>query len=182
MSTLPYTQWQTARASIVAADTPLTNYKPTDLTDAVRAKMFGIHPATAILLRAFGVGAATNSATIIISGWMRPGGKFGSGPGHRLWRGNVVLGSKSLAGELPNNDKKWLAGTYLEASDWDPTLGSGYDPTVATEVAVANQEAVLLLPTLGYTDILIEAAALTTLTNIGLLWRPALTGGVMKTF
>jgi hypothetical protein len=188
--TSPYTQWQTARAGVVAVDTPLTNYKPADLTAAVRAKMFSIHPATAILLRAFGIGSNNDSGSFILSGWMKPdkpriGGVQSCGPGHRLFRGAFILGNKSLGGGLPSEDKKWLAGTYLEVDTFDPALGSGYNPVGATRLEQADQESVLLVPTLGYTDILIEVPSLTlvgSVTNIGFLWRPATVGGVIKTF
>jgi len=191
--TSPYTQWQTARAGVIVADTPLTYYNTAEMTAAVRAKMFSIHPATAILLRGFGIGptASDDAASIIISGWMKPdkpriGGLSSCGPGHRLWKGYTILGSKTLNGSLPSEDKKWLAGTYKEVDTFDPAAGSGYNPVGATRLEVTNQEAVLLLPTLGYTDILIEVASLfvgtALMTNIGFLWRPATVGGVIKTF
>lgn len=188
--TSPYTQWQTARAGITAVDTLLINYKPADVSAAVRGKMFSVHPATAILLRGFGVGSSNDSGSFIVSGWMkmdrpRVGGAQSCGPGHRLFRGAFILGAKSLAGDLPSEDKKWPAGTYLEIDTFDPALGSGYNPVGATRIEQADQESVLLIPTLGYTDILIEIPSLTLVgapTKIGFLWRPATVGGVIKTF
>lgn len=180
------TQWQTWRhQSAISADTLLTKYEPQDVTSAVIAKMMDFGKNTAIALRAFGRDAATKYVDIVISGWMgmaapTPGAAQTPhmGCGHRLWRGRLTLGTKALtSGQVPamsaESGKKWdSASAWLEVAAWDHTLGGGYDPVGATHVEVANQEAVLILPTLGYRTGLLEIVAGGTMTGFGVLARP----------
>lgn len=182
------TQWQTWRyQTTFAADTLLTKYEPQDVTSTVRAKMIDLGKNTAVALRAF---ARTGSAAIVdvvISGWMgtaspSPGAaQTGNvGCGHRLWRGRLTTGTKALtSGQVPHNEslagKKWDAtAAWNEVAAWDHTLGSGYDPVGATHIEVANQEAVLILPTLGYRSLLMELInpGAGVVTAFGCLYRP----------
>jgi hypothetical protein len=80
-------------------------------------------------------------------------------------------------------DGKWgAAATWFEADTWDSsTAATDYDmvqstrldATVATILPdqIINQEAVLLLPTLGYTNLLIEIL-LTATAEFGVIYRP----------
>ncbi len=189
MSIQGYRQWQTARV-ITTEDTLLTDYKPADVTAAVFAKMISVHPATAIMLRVLGKDTDNDSAELVISGWMAKEEPKGVGPGHRLWRGKIQLGSKSWAG-VPLDDGMWGASaTWFEVDIWDDTTSAAdYDMVEATVLGfdavapsstrlsdpIANQESCLLLPTLGYSHLLLEIRDIGgagEMTEIGLLWRP----------
>lgn len=178
------TQWRTLRAVVTATDTLLTNYKPADVSATVLGKAINVEPATAILLRAFGRATAGLIADVVFTGFGSASTERGHGMGHRLWRGRLTLGTKAT-GAIPHNDGRWGADIdWLEVHDWDHTLGSGYNPASATKIAVANQESVLILPTLNYTTILMEVAPTTLdMLGLGVLWRPAFTGSsVIQTF
>lgn len=174
-------QWQTARAPITTEDTPLTDYKPSDFTDAVQQKSISVHPATAVILRVLGKDADNDTIVLIVSGWMDPNSEKGPGPGHRLWRGEVKLGSKSWA-DVPLGDGKWVTGTWQEADTYDFfTDAADYDMVGATVLdavqapdLIINQEACLILPTLGYSHLLLEILNMNAageMTEVGILWR-----------
>jgi hypothetical protein len=180
-----FDQWRTWRTQTTApADTLLTKYQPSDVTAALKLKMIPLEVGVSIVaLRAFGRSAAAQICDVVISGWMdlrTPSQGMDTslpnvGCGHRLFRGRLTLGTKTIdAGQVPTDDRKWGAtAAWLEAIGWDATLGGGYNPVGAEVVSVANQEAVLLLPTLGYKSLLIEFdATATTMTALGALWRP----------
>ena len=177
-------QWRTLRAitSGLAADTLLTDYKPADLTAAVLAKTASIAPATAVALRAFGLGDNNDTVDAVLTGFMDPNSKFTSSLGHRLWRGQLILGNKEVT-VAPLADGKWgAAAAWREVDTWDQAAVGGYNPAGATRLEVADQEAVLLLPTLGYSLLLLEVAALTGTTGFGVLWRPAAVASIVRTF
>jgi len=179
------TQWRTFGTVRTATDTLLTNYKPADLSaSVVAAKVANVEGFTAIALRAFGRATAALVADVIFTGFGPPNSLRGYGMGHRLWKGRLTLGSKAT-GVAPQNDDKWNQAVvdWLEVDDWDHTVGSGYNPVSATKIRVANQESILLLPTLNYATILMEVAPTTlTMLGLGVLWRPAFTGGIIQTF
>lgn len=173
-------QWQTARV-VTAEDTLLTDYKPTDLTATVIAKMISVHPATSIALRAWGKGSSNDVTDLIISGWMDPNSEKGPGPGHRLWRGKLQLGSKTFT-DVPLDDGKWGASAaWRESDQFDFVFAGKYDMVGATVLdsthapdVVANQETILLLPVLGYSHLLLEIRNLDSaneMTEVGILWR-----------
>jgi len=174
-------QWQTARAPITTEDTFLTDYKPADFTAAVQAKSISVHPATAVFLRVFGRDANEDSVELIISGWMDPNSEKGPGPGHRLWRGLVELGSKSWTG-VPLGDGKWDSKTWQEADTYDFEASLNYDmcgcsaldSVNASGDPVTNKEAGLIIPTLGYTHLLLEIGDMNDtgeMVECGILWR-----------
>lgn len=192
------THWRTLRppVSSAAADTPLTDYKPSDVTNAVFDKMASVHPATAILIRAFGQGSNDGTVLLRLSGWMHPrlnkqvAATINAGPGQRLLQGTVILGNKPWTG-TPIGDGKWDNGTWREVDTWplpltavtDSAVNLGYPIDAVRDADLADKETCLLLPTLGYTHILAEisghAAGATTL---GLLYRPIRYGEVNMTF
>lgn len=183
---LPYKQWQTARVSLAAAaDTLLTDYKPSDITATIRdQKMISIHPATAVMLRAWGKAANNASAIVTISGWFSQP-QSGSGqlfsPGHKLWAGTLSLGARSMASTIPIEDGKWgAAATWFEVDTWTATA----DPVGATSILTADHGGVLLLPTLGYSHLLFEFSddAGTDMTALGIAWYPIRFQELVKTF
>lgn len=182
MHPLGFLQWQTWRI-VASDDTLLTDYKPADLTAAVKAKTIGVYPATAIIVRAFGKDTDNDSATVVISGWMDVGLKKGGGPGQRLWRGQLLCGSKSFS-HAPLNDGKWgAAATWFDVDTWNEGATSGYDLAGASRLEIANQECALILPTLGYTHLLVEVTDLdgaNEMTEIGFVWRPVRIGEVIR--
>ena len=111
----------------------------------------------------------------------------GPGPGHRLWRGVVTLGANSSDSEPPVSDGKWLNDTWLEADLWSAAAAGDYDMVGATVLdqmltdGIVDQESMLLLPTLGYHYILVEAL-FTSVAGIGFLWRPVAFENVLRTF
>ena len=167
-------QWQTARI-VTAVDTLLTDYKPTDVVAAVRDKMISVYRHHAIALRAFGTDAANEAADLRISGWMDPGWNKGAGlgPGQILWDGAVTLGNFAAGwADVPVNDGKWPAGTYFEADTWaSTTTTEGLAPFI---LAAADKSSIMILPTLGYTNLLFEFhdTVAFTVASIGLIWRP----------
>lgn len=167
------TQWRTWRSQVAAADTQLSDYKPADLTAAVRAaKMIGVHPASVIGIRFFGTDAANEAAGVVISGWMDPGKPGGSGIGHRLWDGDVILGSFK-PDVAPVEDKKWDASGYFEVD----TITAATDWVGARELVSTNISSMLILPTLGYTHLLLEFVTTFSVAEIGAIWRPLNMGG-----
>lgn len=165
-------QWQTARAPVTAADTALTDYIPSELSAAVKLKMFSVYPATGIILRFFGKDAADEVSDVKLTGFMDFGTKNGPGPGQHLWNGTVTLGAFSWSG-VPITDGKWGAdATWLEAD----TITDGLDMVGVTEVNSTDLMSMLVVPTLGYTQILIEFVATFNVAAIGALWRPVAFG------
>lgn len=182
---LPHLSWRTLRAPVTSVETPLTSYKYSEFVTAQAAgKVVAVHPASAILIRFFGTDAANEAADVIISGWMSPdvpyrGGAKDTGPGHRLWRGLVTLGAKSIATFVPIPDgPNWASGTWLEADtisaaavgDYDMVGDVVLDAVTATD-GIADQESCLILPTLGYTHLLTEVV-LGTAASLGAIYRP----------
>lgn len=185
---LPYKQWQTARIiNATTEDTILTVYKPSDITATIRDnKMISVHPATAVMLRAWGKDTDNDTATVTISGWF-PQPSSGAtqlfSPGQKLWQGTLTLGSKSMTSTIPIEDGKWgTVSTWMEVDTWTATA----DPTGATSIATADHGAVLLLPTLGYHYLLFEFTDKdgtgTEMSSLGIGWYPIRFQELVKTF
>lgn len=165
-------QWQTARAPITSDDTFLTDYKPADAAGAL-ARMISVHPATGVALRILGKDTDADDATIAISGWMAPD-RTGTGPGQRLWEGVVTLGSKSWSGIPLDDHDKWgaAAATWFEVDTY--TLTADHDPMSIPIIEIPNKEACILVPTLGYTHLLLEIKDLGgvgEMTECGIIYR-----------
>lgn len=185
---LPYKQWQTARVVDDATeDTILTAYKPSDITATIKnTKMISIHPATAIMLRAWGKDTDNDTATVTISGWFhqpQSGSSQIFSPGHVLWKGTVTLGARSMSSTIPIEDGKWgAAATWFEVDTWT----SSADPVGATAILTADHGGVLLLPTLGYTHLLFEFTNKdgtgTEMSALGIAWYPIRFQELVKTF
>lgn len=187
---LPQQGWRTLRAPVSSSDTPLTSYKYSEFATAQDAgKVAGVWPATAVLIRFFGTDDANEAADVIISAWMSPdqpyrNGTKDTGPGHRLWRGLVTLGAKSIASFVPIPDGNWSSATWFEADTIDAeTAGTDYDMVGDVRLdssmtdGIADQESCLILPTLGYTHLFMEVV-LGTAASLGALYRPIAHGGV----
>lgn len=185
---LPYKQWQTARVITSAAteDTLLTDYKPSDVTTLdASGKMISVHPATAVMLRAWGTNTDNDTCTLTVSGWFRQPSQGGSNlfsPGQRLWKGTLTLGAKSMASTIPIEDGKWPSATWFEVDTWTATS----DPTGATSIATADHASVLLLPTLGYSHLMFEITdkdgTSTEMSTVGIAWYPIRFQELVKTF
>lgn len=180
----PYTHWQTLRKQVTANDTLLANgYKPSELTAAVQAKGRNIHPATAVLIAAYAKGNNNGTFKATFSGWMDPrtgGHEQGPGPGIRLYQAVVTLGNRTFADQIVANGEWGASATWRIADTWED--GADYDLVGVTEFEVADQDSLILLPTLGFTFLLVEVTALTNVTEVGFLWRPARVGEIVKTF
>lgn len=165
-------QWQTARAPVTSDDTLLTDYKPADAAAAL-VRMIAVHPATAIALRVLGKDTDGDDATLTISGWMDPG-RSGQGPGQRIYTAVVTLGSKSWSGIPLDDHNRWgaAAATWFEADTF--TAVTDHDPMSIPVIEIPNKEACLLIPTLGYTHLLLEITDLGgvgEMTECGLIYR-----------
>jgi hypothetical protein len=191
-STSGVQQWQTWRVGTETDGALLTDYKPSDLNATYLSRMISIHPGTVIALRAMGLGGDGHGIQIVISGWMNPHrrqrGQLSSGPGQRLWRGNLLLGATVWgAADVPFFDRPtdWPSGVYREVNNWNSGSGGGYDYPGVTKIGTGSAHLMVLLPTLGYTHLLMEftgpADAVTIATRLGVVWREAVRGVVAKT-
>lgn len=161
-------QWQTARAPVTAADTALTDYIPSELSAAVKLKMFSVYPATGIIMRFFGQDAGNEKSDVLLTGFMDPLARTGAGPGQHLWRGTVTLGTLSWSG-VPISDGKWGASaTWFEAD----TITDVNDYVGATIITSTNLMSSIQFLTLGYSHVLIEFLATFDVAKIGAIWRP----------
>lgn len=171
------TQWQTARV-VTAADTPLTDYRPAELTTAVKAKMFSVAPASGILLLPLAIGNDNHTNVIQLSGWMDPNKPHTSGPGIHLLTGCTITLGTSVWGttDVPLADGKWVTGVYRFADTF--TITANACGAVEFDASASNRRAMLLIPTLGFTHLLLEVSTLNS-TKIGFLWRPISYGDVL---
>jgi hypothetical protein len=100
----------------------------------------------------FGQDADNETALFRLSGWMRNHPKFGRGVGFILASGTVILGSTSI-------DVAPVSGVGLDAGPWFE-IDTYTLTTNACQAAAytngANSSTILVMPTLGYTDILCE--------------------------
>lgn len=112
----------------------------------------------ALAVRMLGTGNADTKAFVQISGWNGPTSEQGGRtPGQVLWQGQVLLGAQSSATSQPL--PTWLSGTYREVDVFDDSLKSasaaGSNPSGAM-VYAGGTGAMLLVPTLGYTRLILE--------------------------
>lgn len=174
MSNMPYRSWQSLRKPVSSTDSfTMTTYTPNQVTQAIKDLMVDVSPAGAIAIRGFGTDAANEVATVIISGWMDPSSKGGVGPGHRLWTGTFILGSKTATfTPIAGGDSKWPSAAYLEVDLLTATDALAFKALDGTITGyAANQEGMLILPTFGYTHLLMDIT-LTSAASFGAIWRP----------
>ena len=136
--------------------------------------MVNIHPATVIIIRGFGTDASDKQASEIrISGWMD---EDDPGSGQLLWTGAAILGNNQWAAAgVPTLSKlkRWTSAQYFEVDTWTP----GTDYVGCAEIASSDKHSALIVPTLGYTNILAEIGGGTfTVAALGLVWRPLCAG------
>jgi hypothetical protein len=160
--------WRTWRV-VTTEDTLLTTY---DASQFVSTSAIHPHPHTGVALRALGKASATNTATVSISGWMD--GATARGPGQSLWKGTLTLGSLAVTGTIIP-DGKW-SGSWKEVTTWVDTVNA-CDATVAS----GGDQAMLILPTLAYSSLMLEIGDLDgagEMTELGIMWRPVTMNGV----
>lgn len=145
----------------------------------------GVHPYSAIAVRMFGTNTDGDTATMTLYGSMDDQRKFGTGPMQELWRGRVFLGSYQVtttSAGRPINDGKWPAAVYLEVDTYDIGVSGGHNAAKAVVLSGAGQ-AMLLLPTLGYTSLGMGFTAMdgtgTEITTLGAIYRAISMGGVV---
>lgn len=179
------TQWKVVRhipiltASASTAgdtkDTFLADYREANFNGNIAFPTDG-YPG--ILLRAFGKDTENDSALIKISGWMHDSGygKHGTGPGQRLFEGELQLGALTNA-SIP---ELGVAATWYEVDRWSndgDLLGgipSGSNSGCRQIGGPADfEQAMLLVPTAGYTQIMVELKTTggTPVTELGILGR-----------
>jgi hypothetical protein len=170
-------QWTTARGVVTSDDTLISDFSPAQY-DATMA--FDVNEAPAVLLRGFGYesGASDNkTATMVISGWMDSGATGGVGVGQPLWRGTITLGGTSAAG-VPTADNQWDdSNDWNEVDTWDSAVTNGHNSCGAIVIGErgVDEQSALLLPTLGYSKLMVEYTDLTGATEmdeVGLVYRP----------
>ena len=174
--------WRTWRR-ISSEDTLVTDFKPANYA---AAKSIRLDDGTsAIAMRGFGKDADNETAIIVVSGWMSTPSAGGVGPGQQLWRGQALLGSRSSAmiplADAPGSSPWGASATWFEVDTWDPTVPNGLNACVGTMFDGGNQS-LLILPTLGYTALMLEIGDLGTgaeMAEIGVLWRPVSRAGVV---
>lgn len=182
------TQWQSLRRLDAAGDTLLTEYAPSDLTAAVKAKMVKVAPATAILIQPLVLGDDLGTFVLTISGWMDYTKKAGSGPGLKFYSGTVTAGGRvwtaaenPLVGGRAEGLAGWISGVWriCDKIPGDGTVTA--DPNYASAFAEVkvDTDGILFLPTLGYPYLLAEISSLVNVSKVGLLWRPISLGNVV---
>lgn len=171
--------WRTARVAI-ASDTLITDFKSANFSGAKGISAIG----SGIMLRAFGKDTAGDTATLRVIGFMEQHDKRGRGPGFILWRGQLTLGSQTTgAAPLLNEQNDWdSAGNWFTVDDWDPSVASGENAASAV-MAQGTNEAVLLLPTLRFTSLMLEIDDIggggTEMTELGIMYREITDEGVI---
>lgn len=175
------TQWQTMRVVLsTALDTVLADKRPGDLTAAFLAKMTPVAPATAVLIQPLVLGDDLGTFALTIYGFMNPAKKGGSGPILELWRDIVTAGGRVWGTvDVPMNDGRWGAAAAWRICDWAGTAAFVSDFGSSHVRLKADQDGVLMLPTLGYTHLLAVITVMTNVTKVGLLWRPISLGNVI---
>lgn len=181
MSMFPYRTWEIARyLGAGVEDTPLTEYDVAEFTISVAERCVQASPITAILLRAFGTDAQNETASLMISGFMAaPTEKRNNpGPGFRLWSGVLTTGNRQYT-TRPHPKFEALSGgaKWFEVDTWDTT--AGFTRVTTQELGAADNEKILVLPTLGFTHILFElfnkdGVTGSEMSRCGILWRPAI--------
>jgi len=163
-------QWRKARLA-TTNDTVITDY---DAGDFDVDKAVKVLPYPAIALRVLGTDADGEAATITISGWgYAHSGDAAKVPGHQLWKGTVTLGGKSYTGCEALAEDSTDTTTYYEAESWNASVSGGHNAAGVRVYGGANhfEQAIMLLPTLGYAWIMLEVSGMSMATT-GILWRP----------
>ncbi len=179
------TQWKVVRhipvvataASTAAAtkDTLITDYKEANYNGNIAFPTDG-YPG--ILLRAFGKDGANKTANVVISGWMTDTGygKHGTGPGQRLFEGELQTGALTNA-SIP---ELGAAATWYEVDVWTSDSDLFTDIPAGANVGCRRiggladfQQSMLLVPLAGYTRIMAEITVpgSTDMTELGILGR-----------
>lgn len=168
--------WRTTRV-ITANDTFITDFKPGNF---VAAKAIGIN-ASAVMLQGWGKNAALETVTMRVSGWMDQGRSVGGGPGTVLWRGLLTLGTNNIAAAPLDDKGKWdSAGDWFEVQTFDSTVTSGNNLASATVLSETTpQSSLLILPTLGYMNLMFEFTGVAGVAEIGILLREISMDGVV---
>ena len=169
--------WRSMRAPVSAKETALADYGPARLTAELEAKMVCVSPATAIVIRGFGLDAANEQVdALTFSGWCFKTIEGSTSPGQILWRGTAILGASAWAtAGIPHTRRPgrggWNEEQWLEVDTWTaPT----YNYIKAQHLNSTDETSCMILPTLGYTHILAEICEDTSFTvaQFGLVWRP----------
>lgn len=177
--------WKTWRAPITADDATadFTTMGGAGPAGAVIA----VYPYSAILIMVLGKNSNNDTAIINIIGRMDDQTKSGSGPSQALWKGQVILTTKSDGtAASPLNDNKWGAGSTWFWTDTFDIAGAASGHNSANAVIIGGTtagDATLLLPTLGYTNLEMHITDVggggTEMTEVGVLYREIAMGGVV---
>ena len=156
-------------------DTYLTNLFASSFPSGSRVLPDKLEQDDALMIRAYGQHASApdnKTASMRISGWMKDNQRHGRGQGVRLWDGVVTLGNIALTAPP-------LTGTDWDtADDWheSDTYAATSNLAKAASAVVADVSGVLVLPTLGFSDIICEVTSKdgttgTEALSIGVLYR-----------
>lgn len=140
--------------------------------DYPSANVISVHPYTQIALRAYGADTDNDDATVRITGWMDNITPTGPGPGQILFHSEIIIGATNF-NERPVADGRWPSATaWFEVDDW---VTGVIENAAIAYLRTAGASTILLLPTLGYTNLwleIINLGAATEMTKLGVLWRP----------
>lgn len=150
-----------------AAEDTVGAYGPDDKTAALKDDMIGVGGARGVAVRVFGKAADNKTATMTIVGWNK------NGPGQVLCSGQIILGSVVFNEKILDN-REIAAGNWYEVDTYDFSGGSN---ACDAQVFSGGNQALLLVPTLGYTDIDIrftdkDGSTGTEAATICAIWRP----------
>lgn len=142
-----------------------------------------IYPYSAVALRMFGKNTDGDTATILIRGYMDPLSSLESGPSQELWYGQVALGPESSSSQILIDGRWGAAATWFDVDAYDISGVSGGHNAANAVVVGGGNNAMLLLPTLGYSHIRIDNGDMdgtgTEMTELGVLYREIAMGGVV---
>ncbi len=165
--------WQTWQGPFAASHTAVTEFEPGDL---VAAQSISATPYTAIMFLPLVVGdtVASDTVDVKIIGYMASHVENGAGPGQALWFATLKVPAASPVGMTsarPLSDGKWQARDWTFFEDADFT--GKYDEVSSTEIGgTVSKQLSILLPTVGYTTLMMEITNLTGSTPIfGCMWR-----------
>jgi hypothetical protein len=174
--------WKHWRAPVTSDDPAL------DLdinAGGVVAQTIGVHPYTAVLVQMLGKDTENDSATVTIVGWMDPSTRAQYGPPTNLWKGQVLLGSQMDGSVSPPiiAPEKWGAGPWWRTDTFDISGVAGGHNLANAAVLSGGTEALLVVPTLGFTHLQMHIADVggggTEMTTVGAIYRPIAMGGVV---
>lgn len=168
--------WQPGRV-VDANDTEITNYKPSAF---VFAKALPVFPYSLIRMRVFGT-TSGGTTQFKISGWME-NAQRGTGPGLVLWKGTTTLGTVNY-GEVPLAGPKALfSGTAWYEGATMTTIGGGeHNAGQGVVIGDGTLQAMLLLPTLGFSRLLVEIlSGATGGAKRGFIWHGLSSEGILQ--